>query len=76
MSRESEHTCHIPYCKTHCRPEWLMCYPHWKKVSRPLQRAVWLHYRDGQCNLTPPPSPAWHEAAKAAIVYVVKLEKT
>lgn len=38
-----------------------------------LQRAVWQHYRDGQCD-DMQPSAEWHKAADAAIGYVAALE--
>lgn len=75
MSRELEHTCHIPYCLTVVKPELLMCLTHWRKVPKQIKKRVWLHYQDGQCNLSPPPSRQWHQAAKDAINHVVFLER-
>ena len=50
-----------------------MCLRHWRMVPKVIQRAVWNHYRPGQCD-DKRPSPAWHEAADAAIGYVARLE--
>lgn len=51
----------------------LMCLKHWRMVPREIQRAVWRHYRVGQCD-DKSPSEAWHEAADAAIDVVLKKE--
>ncbi len=74
-SRTLEHRCHVPTCQTKCKPEWLMCWSHWKKVPKRLQKEVWKHYVPGQCDLDPMPTAAWHAAADAAIDYVVQLER-
>ena len=63
------HTCHAIGCKAPCRPDMLLCYPHWKAVPAKLQRRVWDTYRNGQCD-DKRPSEAWHEAADAAIAAV------
>lgn len=67
------HTCHARGCTTPCRPEYLMCPRHWRRVHPKLQRAVYRHYRDGQCD-DMNPSEEWHKAAAAAIGYVAALE--
>lgn len=61
-----EHHCHVPGCDTRTKPELLMCGPHWKLVPKDLQRAVWRHYRPGQC-VDMKTSAEWREAARAAI---------
>lgn len=68
-----KHTCHARNCPIPCRPEYLMCPRHWRKVHPRIQRLVWRHYRDGQCD-DMNPSKEWHEAADAAIGYVATLE--
>lgn len=68
-----KHTCHARGCEVRCRPEYLMCPGHWRRVHRKIQRAVWLTYREGQCD-DMRPSEAWHKAADAAIGYVAALE--
>ena len=50
-----------------------MCLAHWRRVPRPIQRAVWATYRPGQCD-DRSPSAAWHDAADAAIGFVARLE--
>lgn len=50
-----------------------MCLKHWRMVPVKLQRAVWRHYRPGQCD-DRDPSSDWHKAADAAIGYVARLE--
>lgn len=67
------HLCHARGCPFQVKPELLMCLRHWHMVPRKLQRAVWLHYRAGQCD-DKRPSAEWHEAASAAIGYVALAE--
>ena len=67
------HTCHAEGCSVNCRPEYLMCYPHWKRVPKPLQAAVYRHYRAGQCD-DMNPSREWMMAAEQAICYVAYLD--
>lgn len=60
------HHCHARGCKREVKPELLMCFPHWNRVPRKIQRAVWATYREGQCD-DMSPSEEWHVAANAAI---------
>ncbi len=68
-----KHTCHARGCRTPCRPQYLMCPRHWRRVHPTIQRLVYRHYREGQCD-DMNPSEAWHTAADAAIGYVATLE--
>lgn len=68
------HTCHATGCAAEVPPEKLMCFRHWKAVPKPLQQAVWRHYREGQCQ-DKNPSEEWHKAADAAIMYIARKEK-
>lgn len=63
------HICHARGCHTPVPPEKLMCLGHWKMVPKTIQRAVWRHYRDGQCD-DKRPSVEWHDAANCAIGWV------
>jgi hypothetical protein len=67
------HTCHAVDCETVVKPEYLMCYPRWKCVPLHLQKAVWRHYRDGQCD-DKSPSVEWMKAANAAIRHIAERE--
>ena len=69
----NSHTCHARGCSKPVPPELLMCLAHWRRVPRPIQRAVWATYRPGQCD-DRSPSAAWHDAADAAIGFVARLE--
>lgn len=44
----SEHLCHAIECKTPVDPGKHMCYPHWRRVPKDLQRALWAAYVPGQ----------------------------
>ena len=67
------HHCHAKGCAVEVPPEMLMCLRHWRMVPQPLKRAVWMTYRNGQCD-DKKPSLAWVAAADAAIRAVAELE--
>ncbi|HEX2611941.1 MAG TPA: hypothetical protein VHK68_13095 [Gemmatimonadales bacterium] len=67
------HHCHAEGCDAPCRPQYLMCRPHWGLVPRDLQRTVYATYRPGQCD-DKKPSLEWCRAADAAVAYVAALE--
>lgn len=67
------HHCHARRCEARVPPEMLMCRYHWLMVPKKLQRAVWKHYRVGQCD-DKNPSEAWFKAADAAIGHVFSKE--
>jgi len=67
---ERKHFCHVPDCRTPCAPAHLMCAPHWRAVPKPLQQAVWAHYRPGQEADFAPLSEEYLDAAQAAIAAV------
>lgn len=68
------HTCHAKGCTANCKPEYLMCWNHWRRVPRRVQAAVYRYYQEGQCDLQPSPSREWHIAADAAIAAVALKE--
>lgn len=68
------HRCHVRFCVVRCKPEALMCGPHWRLVPKPLAQAVWRTYREGQCD-DKNPSKEWHAAADAALEWVAQLER-
>lgn len=67
------HHCHALRCRTKVRPELLMCPRHWRMVPIPLQRAVYRHYRRGQCD-DMEVTQAYLDAADAAINVVAQKE--
>lgn len=74
--RELAHTCHIPGCTVEVPPKMLMCRSHWARVPRHLQRDVRRTFNPRQCVAGTDVSPTeeWHQAADAAIDYVLELE--
>lgn len=50
-----------------------MCLAHWRRVSKINQKAVWAHYRPGQCD-DKRPSQQWTDAAREAIEEVATKE--
>ena len=71
--RERPHTCHARGCGKQVKPELLMCFPHWRRVPKKIQRAVWDAYRPGQCD-DKDVSDEWMRAADAAIGFVARAE--
>lgn len=71
--RSTAHHCHAVGCEVAVPPELLMCRVHWAMVPKRLQRAVWAHYRKGQCD-DKSPSREWLDAADAAILAVAAAE--
>ena len=67
------HTCHANGCAAPVKPELLMCWKHWRMVSKKIQARVYLHYRPGQCD-DKCPSEEWLAAAKDAIAEVASKE--
>lgn len=68
-----EHHCHARGCKVAVPPRMLMCRPHWRRVPKPLQNAVWAHFRPGQ-EIRKDPTREYLAAAEAAIRAVAILE--
>lgn len=67
------HHCHATGCTTNVPPEYFMCYRHWKSLPRPMQAAIWRHYRPGQCddwNIT----HQYAEAARTAVRFIAARE--
>jgi hypothetical protein len=50
-----------------------MCGKHWRMVPTAMRRAVWKHYRPGQCD-DMNVSDAWAIAAREAIFMVAEAE--
>lgn len=43
-----DHTCHWPGCDLQVPPAMWGCAPHWRKLPRVLQMAIWRAYEPGQ----------------------------
>lgn len=69
----SAHTCHAEGCDKVVPPRLLMCAPHWRRVPRVLQGAVWAAYVPGQ-ESRKDPTGEYLEAARAAIEAVAVKE--
>ncbi len=67
------HICHAKGCEVPVPPRMLMCRRHWYMVPYPMRCAVLEHYRPGQ-EITKDPTPAWDDAATAAINAVAERE--
>lgn len=72
--RRTDHTCHAIDCAARCKPEYLMCWTHWRRVPKSMQADVYRFYRPGQCDFDPLPSKNWHRAASKAIKAVADKE--
>lgn len=42
------HTCHAHGCDVPILPRQFMCRKHWFMLRKPMQRAIWREYREGQ----------------------------
>lgn len=62
--------CAIPTCTAPAKDHQLMCWPHWRRVPKALNHAVFDTYR----NMRRDPS-AYRQARDAAIDAVVEKEK-
>lgn len=69
-----KHFCHAVNCTKIVAPKMLMCFQHWRMVPKPLQQAVWAHYRPGQ-EVDKRPTSDYLDAANAAIKAVAEKEK-
>ncbi len=67
------HTCHAKGCEVPVPPRMLMCYWHWRRVPRALQRQVWATYRPGQ-EVDKRPSEEYLAAMRDAIEAVAAKE--
>lgn len=57
--------CPVKGCTAHAKPQQLMCWPHWRRVPKALNHAVFDTYR----NMARDPN-AYREARDAAIAAV------
>lgn len=46
MSGVKGKPCPVKGCTAHAKPNQLMCWPHWRRVPKPLNRAVFETYQD------------------------------
>lgn len=46
MSGVTGKPCPVKGCTAHAKPNQLMCWPHWRRVPKPLNRAVFETYAD------------------------------
>ena len=72
-SADTKRKCAARQCRVMVLPKYLMCFPHWNKVPRELQTAVWATYFSGLRNKCHP-SREYSLAVQAA-VQAVALEE-
>ncbi len=65
MTRALGNPCPVAGCTRHAKPHQLMCWPHWRRVPKALNRAVF----DTFANLRRDPD-AYRQARAAAIAAV------
>lgn len=41
------HACRVPGCETPAKDQQLMCWPHWRRVPKALNRAIFYTYEHG-----------------------------
>lgn len=69
MSKASGSPCPVKGCARSTKPQQLMCWPHWRRVPKALNHAVFDTYR----NLRADPA-AYRQARDAAIAAVEEKE--
>lgn len=47
MTKQARGPCAIPGCEAGAKPNQLMCWPHWRRVPKALNRAIFDTYRTG-----------------------------
>lgn len=60
------HQCHYGPCKRRTKPKHAFCAHHWRKLSKPVQDAIWKHYTPGQEQDTSKVSLLWLAAMRDA----------
>jgi hypothetical protein len=70
-----KHHCHIPGCKAAVAERLLMCGAHWDLAPTKLRVPVVVNFNPDQCTGKFRPTITWIRAARAAINYVVNLNR-
>lgn len=65
----TKHECHAHGCTVSVPPRMLMCRRHWRRVPKPIQRAIWREYRRGQ-EIDKNPSAAYLAVQRLAVAMV------
>lgn len=63
------HLCHAHGCDREVPPRMLMCAPHWRRLPRATQQAIWREYRPGQ-ERTKDPSARYMAVQRLAVAQV------
>ena len=72
---EYGHCCHARKCTVQVPRKMFMCRRHWAMLPKPLQRAVWREYNEGQENGAAEVTKAYLDVTAEAIAFIVELEK-
>lgn len=67
------HTCHARDCTAQVPPRMFMHRAHWFALPKGMRDEIWATYRPGQ-ETAKDPSPAYLEAARAAIEFIARKE--
>lgn len=62
------HACRVPDCERPAKDGQLMCWPHWRRVPKALNRAIFQTYRNG-------PTESYRSNVDEAVRIVVEKEK-
>ena len=68
-----KHTCHAKNCTAEVPPRLFMCKPHWRRLPKHLQDAIWEHYEPGQ-EVRKDPSREYLSAADDAVKWLAEKE--
>jgi hypothetical protein len=70
MSGAEGKPCPVRGCTAHAKPNQLMCWPHWRRVPKPLNRAVFETYAETRGYGAVDALRRYQEARDAAIAAV------
>lgn len=70
MSGAKGQPCPVKGCTAHAKPNQLMCWPHWRRVPKPLNRAVFDTYAEMRVYASAGALRRYREARDAAIAAV------
>lgn len=71
MTKAKGHPCPVKGCTAHAKPNQLMCWPHWRRVPKALNHAVFDTFRNLRNDVE-----AYRQARDAAIAAVEEKEAT
>jgi len=67
MTKPTGNPCPVAGCTAHAKPQQLMCWAHWRRVPKALNRAVFDTFADMRSDKSADTMRAYRQARDAAI---------